>query len=837
MVKVGSMRRAKRILLTAGMLLLCVSSAHAGWWGSRKAEKPAEATLAPAIALTALEVDGPRVVLRTSGAPAYTSYSPSPGVFVVDLTGTTRDASLAIPQIVPPAVTSISADEVTEMGSRLTRVTFRLADSVNPEVAAIEKAVVVTIPASANPIQAAQPKEEVLPAVVPVVPEPAPAEIATSEPSVEPVAETVQEPQVAIEEPAPVVETAARLPRARTVKRIDAKTTDGNVEVRIQGDGQLEYKAFRLDDPARLVIDLAGVKNAATKNSVDVSDDVVKRVRVAQFQPTVARVVVDLTQKSEYDIAQVGGELRIAFGATALASRAPAAPAPVKTTPAPVKVAAVEPAPKVETVAQRNPSPADIPSQVPTIAEEAPVWKMPAAPRTEPVSKGARSVISAPVDQAPAQRPTTQEDVFGEATPQVTTMQPLTGSRTLSGGPRVFNGEPISLDLKDADLKDVLRTFADLTGLNIAIDPGVNGSVTVNFADVPWDQALDLILRQNNLTFVLEGNVMRIGTIERIAAETAATRRLAEEERLNVQMTTLGVKLSYARAQDVAALLRDIASPRARIIMDQRTNQLIISEIPEFLRTMQNLITTVDIPTRQVMIEARIVESSRTFQQRWGFEWGFGGELDPANGSGTGLVFPNRIGYTGGPFEFGAGNPIFSIDLFDVLGTFNLDLALLAAENQGFIKVVSAPRVTTQDNTAAEIQSGVQIPYQTRVNFTTTVQYLDATLRLSVTPLITEAGTVIMDIAVQKNTPAEGLNIVGAAGTPINTRQARTRLMVRDGGTAVIAGIFQTTDNDAESRVPFVHNIPVIGNLFKSHNVSTSHDELLIFITPRIVRG
>jgi type IV pilus assembly protein PilQ len=284
-------------------------------------------------------------------------------------------------------------------------------------------------------------------------------------------------------------------------------------------------------------------------------------------------------------------------------------------------------------------------------------------------------------------------------------------------------------------------------------------------------------------------------------------------------MTTLGVKLSYARAQDVAALLKDIASPRARIIMDIRTNQLIISEIPEFLRTMQNLITTVDIPTRQVMIEARIVESSRTFQQRWGFEWGFGGELDPANGSGTGLVFPNRIGYTGGPFQFGAGNPVLSIDLFDVLGTFNLDLALLAAENQGYIKVVSAPRVTTQDNTPAEIQSGVQIPYQTRVNFTT------------------KAGTVIMDIQVQKNTPAEGLNIVGAAGTPINTRQARTRLMVRDGGTAVIAGIFQTTDNDAESRVPFVHNIPVIGNLFKSHTVSTSHDELLIFITPRIVRG
>jgi len=843
------MRRAKRILLLAGMLLLCVSSAHAGWWGSRKADKRAESASIATISLTAIEIDGSRVVLRTSGAPAYTSYSPSPGVFVVDLTGTLRDASLAVPQTVPPAVTSISADEVTEMGSSLTRVTFRLADAINPEVSAIEKAVVITIPATAIPIASAA-SEEVLPPVVPATLEPAPAEIvAKVEPVPEPVVETIPEPQVVEEKPAAIVETSS-LPRAKTLRKIDAKTADGNVEVRIYGDGQLEYKVFRLDNPARLVLDIAGVKNASAKTAVEVADDVVKRVRVAQFQPTVARVVVDLAQKTEYDIVAVGGELRIAFGTSAFASRTPAAPAPTNVTraPEPIVVAQaapkMEPAPKIEPaiqpVAQKTITPADIPSQVPTIAENAPEWKMPASSaveRPEPASKGARSVISAPQDQAPAQRPTTQEDVFADAAPQATTMQPMAGSRTLSSGPRVFNGEPLSLDLKDADLKDVLRTFAELTGLNIAIDPGVNGSVTVNFADVPWDQALDLILRQNNLTFVLEGNVMRIGTIERIAAETAATRRLAEEERLNVPMTSISVKLSYARAQDVSGLLRDIASPRARIITDSRTNQLIISEIPEFLRTMQNLIATVDIPTRQVMIEARIVESSRTFQQRWGFEWGFGGELNPANGSGTGLVFPNRIDYTGGPFSFGLGNPIIETHLFDVLGTFNLDLALFAAEVQGYIKVVSAPRVTTQDNTSAEIQSGVQIPYQTRVNFTTTVTYLDATLRLTVTPQITEAGTVIMDIAVQKNTPAEGLNIVGAAGTPINTRQARTRLMVRDGGTAVIAGIFQTTDNNGENRVPFVHNIPVIGNLFKSHNVSTSHDELLIFITPRIVRG
>ncbi|MBV9495252.1 MAG: type II and III secretion system protein, partial [Acidobacteria bacterium] len=143
----------------------------------------------------------------------------------------------------------------------------------------------------------------------------------------------------------------------------------------------------------------------------------------------------------------------------------------------------------------------------------------------------------------------------------------------------------------------------------------------------------------------------------------------------------------------------------------------------------------------------------------------------------------------------------------------------------------------TQDNQAAEIQSGFQIPYQTRVNFTTTISYVDATLRLSVTPQITEAGTVIMDIQVQKTEPATGLAIEGGAGTPLSTRQARTRLMVRDGGTSVIGGIYQTSDNNSQTRLPFVHQIPVIGALFRTHNVNSTHDELLIFITPRIVRG
>jgi type IV pilus assembly protein PilQ len=843
MVKVGSMRRAKRILLIGGVLMVSVTPADARVWG-RKAQPHAAAPAAAvpgAVVLGGVEIDGSRVILRTSGAPAYTSYSPSPGVFVVDLTGTSRDAAVTIPATLPPAILSIAADEVVEMGTRLTRVTLRFAATVTPDISAVEKSVVVTVPAPAVAIaENTAPPVDVLPAVIPAAPE-----TITPQPSVEPLPTPVAE-QVA--EPTPIVEEVP-LPRARSVKSIGARTTDGQVEVRIAADGELKYKAFRLENPSRLVIDLDGVKSSVAKNNVAVNDDVVKRVRVAQFQPTVARVVVDLAHEAEYEILATGDALRVLFpegGGQAIL--------PVREDPRQVATVREEPRPAAQPVVQapvvreeRKPIPIipaeDIPATVPTIAENAAAsWKMPepqpapAPKRTAPASQGARKVINAPAaDQEPPITP--REDVFGNAPQQPTTQPQNLGPRTLSGGPRVFNGEPLSLNLKDADIKDVIRTFAELTGLNIAVDPGVTGSVTVDFVDVPWDQALDLILRQNNLTYVVEGNVMRIGTIDRLAAETAATRRLQEEERLNVPLTTLSFKLSYARAGDVAGLLRDIASPRARIIVDGRTNQLVISEVPQYLSTMQNLIATVDIPNRQVMIEARIVESSQTFRQEWGIDWDFGGTLDPALGTGTGLVFPNRVGFRGGPFMFGgAAAPVLTLSFLDVLGVFDLDVTLRAAESVGFIKVISAPRVTTQDNTPAEIQSGFQIPYQTRVNFTTTVTYLDATLRLSVTPQITESGTVIMDIAVQKNEPAEGLAIEGAAGTPLTTRQARTRLMVRDGGTAVIAGIFQTRDNRRQGRVPVLHTIPIIGELFRTHNTATDHDELLIFITPRIVR-
>jgi type IV pilus secretin PilQ/predicted competence protein len=875
MVNVRSKTRAKLILLITGMLVAGVTSAHAAFWKrSAAAKAPSEpaASVAPAgMSLTAVEFEtspSPRLVLHTTSSPVYTSYSPMPDLFVIDLTGASKGASLAIPTTLPASVSSVSVDDVTEMGSRLTRVSVHLTQSASIEASAEGNNVVVNLPVTAVTVAADTAPAPVVPQHIEPVPS---AEVkAEPQPQPEPVksepAADVVKPAV---EPAVVTESLPPANKAKTLKKIETIGAGAAMEVRLATDGDVAYNAFKLEKPSRVVIDLNGVSDKLARNIINVSDPVVKRIRISQFKSApdaVTRVVLDVDEKIGYHVTKAGDGLRITFGdAPAVAATQAPAPAPMPKQEQPrVAVTPVLPPTTNGPAPAKTAVATDISSQVPAIAENA-TWKMPEqhqpakavinAPQTQtpPVSKkrGKNTTTSTNSAQAPALEPLPgAENVFSD--PQTATPQPATsassgtllstgtsnsGGRTLASGEHVYTGEPISLNLKDADLKDVLRTFAQLTGLNMAIDQSVTGAVTVDFVDVPWDQALEVILRQNSLAYVLEGNVMRVGTAARLADEAEANRRLNDQERLNVALSTVGFKLSYARATDVATLLKEMASPRARIIVDQRTNQLIISEIPTYLTTMRNLIESVDVPTRQVVIEARIVETTKNFAQQFGFNWGFRGTADPSLGTGTGLVFPNRIDTVGGPFTFGAGNPVVSFSLQNVLGTFNLDLALLAAENEGLVRVVSAPRIMTQDNQAAEIQSGFQIPYQTRVNFTTTVQYVDATLHLTVTPQITEAGTVIMDIQVQKNDPDTGLNIVGGAGTPLSTRRAQTKLMVRDGGTTVIAGIYTVKENNAQSRVPFVHQIPILGALFRTRDYSTTHDELLIFITPRIVRA
>jgi len=526
------------------------------------------------------------------------------------------------------------------------------------------------------------------------------------------------------------------------------------------------------------------------------------------------------------------------------------APAPATVVPdKPVPAAAVpeKPAPPVVAEAEAKPAPAPAP---PPVAVEKPAPAPPPPPPAAPVVNAQKAPAPSHVAPASAPKPTSAKPaqargdaLFEAAAAQLDQEQaskPDAGaayrSRTITEAQTQFTGEPISLDLKDADIKDVFRTISQLTGLNIVIDPDVRGTVTVQLEDVPWDQALDLILKQNSLGYVLENNIMRIATTAKLQAEESDRARLAEARQAAEPTRTVIKKLSYARASEITPTLQSVMSKRGSIVVDGRTNTLIIREIPTYLPAVLQLIDNLDTATPQVVIESRIVETTKSLGRSLGINWSVRGNADTEHGNTTNLIFPNSVA---GGLNVGLGNgpTVASLVLGNILNTFNLDVALTAAENQGLLKIISSPKVTSLTNTPALIQSGVQIPVQTTVNNTTTVIYVDATLKLDVTPQITAEGTILLVVNVTKREPAVALNLSLGQNVPLTIREYRGQVLVKDGGTTVIGGIFQINDQDQNNMIPGLWKIPVLGNLFRNKTRTEKHDELLIFITPRILRS
>ncbi len=503
------------------------------------------------------------------------------------------------------------------------------------------------------------------------------------------------------------------------------------------------------------------------------------------------------------------------------AQATPVTPPPVVITDAPL------PPPKQEKVASAPPRPA--PQE-----EVAPVTS---GALTEPPLPTSTSAPAAGRGERTESPWTTTRTALVESSPPVESMA---GSITeVESQERRFTGEPISLELKDADVKDVLKTFAGITGLNIVVDPEVSGSVTVNLTNVPWDQALDIILKINGLDYVVENNVLRVARITKLMQEKRSIAEFKREEERAKPMRTVTKVLSYAKAPTVAQLLQQkkfLLSELGEVVVDERTNTLIIRDIVDRVDGLLALIDSLDTPVPQVMIEARIVETTRDFSRALGVTWGFSALGDARHGTTTGWRFPHSYDAGGRVDLTKPGNGVIAIGFSDILDAFNLDFALQAAEADNLVKIVSTPKVQAQNNQKANIQSGVQLPVQTVANNTVTVQYVNATLSLDVTPQITAEGTVILDINLQKREPLPGANLQGGQNVPILTRDAQTRLLVRDGGTTVIGGIYKFQDNDGTAGVPGLSKLPVIGNLFKNRDVRRIHEELLIFITPRIVK-
>jgi type IV pilus assembly protein PilQ len=437
-----------------------------------------------------------------------------------------------------------------------------------------------------------------------------------------------------------------------------------------------------------------------------------------------------------------------------------------------------------------------------------------------------------------------------QAAPPPVPQTPTSREQVANTNQKKYAGHPISMDFQGVDLRSVLRVFAEESGLNMVLDPAVQGTVDVQLRDVPWDQALDMILRANKLGYIVDGTIVRIAPLAVLSDEETQRRKLTDEQALAGQLQVLTKTLSYAKAEELQALLTKSAlSQRGIVQVDARTNTLIITDLPDRLATATELITTLDKPQPQVEIEAKIVQANKNFERRLGVQWGFNGAVSPQLGNTTKLAFPNSgsLGGSTGAAQPGATAPnavnlgvggatsAVGLALGSVNGAFNLDLALSALETTGNGRILSTPRVTTQNNIAAEVVQGTQIPIQTVSNNTVTVGFKDAALILKVTPQITAAGTVIMMVALENSQPDFTRSINGIP--PINTQRATTSVLVSDGQTTVIGGVFISNDQVQQDRTPGLGTVPLLRWLFKRDINTTSDQELLIFITPRIIKS
>ncbi|MCI0414830.1 type IV pilus secretin PilQ [bacterium] len=684
---------------------------------------------------------------------------------------------------------------------------------------------VATIPAPPEPVKADQPVEEpVQAASVEKVPESAPVAAERTE-----VAKPVEQ--------APVKEAVPASP-ATVINDVQISPINAEkVDVVLVGDGSMNYDVFELANPARLVIDVKSVSVGPGLSSRQADgQELLTKVRVAQFQtaPKVVRAVIDLNRKVPYTISQEGTQLTIHLGEANI----PQAKSNGSTSQSETETAA------------------PVAEPVPVNLEQVPVkYEEPKIAQAEPKQTTNEQFFSFEPDTSLFAQETTTLPTTSRPPTETTGSQGMGSLEDREGGAqKQYTGEPFSFDFKDIDIKDLFRFIADISGLNVILDPSVRGSVTLKLTEVPWDQALDLITKNQGLGYTIEGNVIRIAPLSKIEAEEEQRRRVEEQQFLSAPLVTKIVPLSYAKAQQVDAIVKRLLTKKGSSIVDVRTNTLIITDIDTNIDSVISLIDTLDSRTSQVVIETRIVETTKNFSQGFGIQWGFRGIVDPSFGNNTTLQFPNNMliggnairatsGITGNPLSgyavnlpsSQAPNSAILLSAGNILDTFRLDVALMALENSGQGRILSSPKVATQNNTRAEIVQGTQIPVQTIANNTITTTYVQASLRMSVLPQITAEGTVIMEVEIENNRP--NLSIIGVGGTPaIDTESARTTLLVEDGGTTVIGGIFTASESYQQGRTPVLHRIPLLGWLFKNTNVTRDNRELLIFLTPRIIR-
>ena len=778
---------------------------------------------AATVHVKAVVKDGAVRLEAQANAPfEYTTYRPSESLYVLDLSGVTAADPSGARVVASDLVKSYRVLSYASGEKSVVRVEVLLAQGIEPQ------------------LQRKDNQELTL--LVSRTPDAGPS--ATAKPS--PAAALVPASAKA-SDPKDLASNAASIRQVHLTQNGDA------TEVKISGSGSLTYRALRLQSPDRLVLDFAGSHLVASEKHIASNLDPVQDIRLAQFTPETSRVVIDLREPARYSIKKVADTVTVSFAPNVPAPAPAVQPAQPPTgtlttqAPAPEQPASTE---------QASAKPAEVPAPAASLpaalTQTSAALAVPAAaPQQETVAAGtpASSPSAAVAAAAPASNATP-----APAPPAAAAQTPASPPATSK-----YSGEPISVNLKDVDLRDFFRLIHEISGLNVVVDPSVKGSLTIVLDDVPWDQALDIVLKNNDLDKQLDGNVLRIATKDTLRKEAEENRDLAKAQAEAADVITTTRVLSYAKATSLVVTLKKFLSSRGDIIADDRSNTLIIRDIPTTLPVMDNLIRQLDRKSLQVEIEARVVQASRQFSQE------IGTSLAAAFASGHNTIGGSQaVGtspvthYPAPPFcvgsqcvsqttpptptngsmplitNLGAASPTNGLTYVFQSTRFALDEMITSAENRGVGKLLSKPKIITQNNEKATVKQGTKIPVQTIINNTVSVQFVDAVLELDVTPQITAEGTIFMDVTVENDQIDQA--ILRVQGIPaIDTQSAETKVTVNDGATIVVGGVIVNQQRTSIDDVPFVGSVPLLGNLFKHKTVSSTSQELLFFLTPRIL--
>ncbi|HPU09209.1 MAG TPA: type IV pilus secretin PilQ [Ottowia sp.] len=649
---------------------------------------------------------------------------------------------------------------------------------------------------------------------------------------------------------------------------------------------------FVVQSPARIALDLPGVSSDLQRNAVELNHGNLRMAQVAQAADR-TRVVLNLNQPTNYRAEIQGRSLLVSLDQVAAA---PVAAAPVRAFAESSNVAAlplrdidfrrgVENTGRVIVDLANNQVGVDIRQQGQNLVVEFLRSSLP---------EGLRRRLDVTDFGTPVQTITTvqtgdrvrmviepkglwEHSAYQSDNQLVVEVrqQKVSGDK-LTQGPG-YRGEKLSLNFQNIDVRSLLQVIADFTNFNIVTSDTVQGNLTLRLKDVPWDQALDIILQAKSLGMKRSGNVLQIAPKEELAAKEKAELEAQAAIRDLEPMRTQSFQLNYSKAADIATQLtssggsggggagatgaRGLLSARGSVIAEPRTNQIFVSDIPSRLIQVEEMIAKLDVAVRQVLIEARIVEATDTFGKSLGVKLG-GGDLRGIRGGDAGYSVGggnrialggnyNAIGATTGAFgssaltsltsqmvnlpasSLGGVSPTsFAISLFSSAANRFLNLEISALEADGKGRVVSSPRVVTADQTKALIEQGTEFPYQQATSSgATSIAFRKAVLKLEVTPQITPEGNIILDLDVNKDSP--GTPVEG--GMSINTKRVRTQVLVENGGTVVIGGIFELNERESENKVPLLGDIPVVGNLFKNRVKQAEKQEMLVFITPKMI--